>query len=272
MKLKHNKKRNTAFLYETLIVELTKATITENNQKRETILNILNKYFKNGKVLRQELELYNAINETQDLESKMAEKLILEAKRQYAFFNHQHIFDQQTDLIKTINKSLNKDVFNNFVPDYKNLATIAQMLNVGTPIKRKVILEQKLVEKLTSRSSQTEDKMQPIDNLVYKTFVSKFNEHYTELHDEQKQLLEKYIFSFSDNGVSLKMYLNEEISRLRDEIKNSLSIKEIKEDTDMNKSTKDVLSLMESFSSQPVDIVLVKKVLKIQNLVREINN
>ena len=42
MKLKHNKKRNTAFLYETLIVELTKATITENNQKRETILNILN--------------------------------------------------------------------------------------------------------------------------------------------------------------------------------------------------------------------------------------
>ena len=40
----------------------------------------------------------------------------------------------------------------------------------------------------------------------------------------------------------------------------------------MNKSTKDVLSLMESFSSQPVDIVLVKKVLKIQNLVREINN
>ena len=87
MKLKHNKKRNTAFLYETLIVELTKATITENNQKRETILNILNKYFKNGKVLRQELELYNAINETQDLESKMAEKLILEAKRQYAFFN-----------------------------------------------------------------------------------------------------------------------------------------------------------------------------------------
>jgi len=68
------------------------------------------------------------------------------------------------------------------------------------------------------------------------------------------------------------MYLNEEISRLRGEIKNSLSLKEIKEDTEMSKSTKDVLNLIESFSSQPVDVTLVKKVLKIQNLVREINN
>jgi len=272
MKLKHNKKRNTAFLYETLIVELTKTTISEHHDKKEVILEILNSYFKVGMPLRQELELYNAINESQDLESRIAEKLILEAKRQYAFFNHQHIFDQQTELINTINKSLHKDVFNNFVPDYKNLATIAQMLNVNTPIKRKVILEQKLIEKLTSRAESAQEKMQPIDNLVYKTFVSKFNEHYTELHEEQKQLLEKYIFSFSDNSVSLKVYLNEEIDRLKSKIKNSLKLKEIKEDVNMSKSTKDVLKMMESFNALPVDITLVKKVLKIQNLVREISN
>ena len=72
MKLKHNKKRNTAFLYETLIVELTKATITENNQKRETILNILNKYFKNLKNGSQIKNLEDLIefNEKDSIELK----------------------------------------------------------------------------------------------------------------------------------------------------------------------------------------------------------
>ena len=35
-KIKHNKKRNTAFLYEALVRELTKATMTKDGEKKNT--------------------------------------------------------------------------------------------------------------------------------------------------------------------------------------------------------------------------------------------
>ena len=62
--------------------------------------------------------------------------------------------------------------------------------------------------------------MKTMDNLVYKTFANKFNKEYsTGLIKEQKELLAKFISSFSNNGLDLKFYLNEEIGRLKKEVK-----------------------------------------------------
>ena len=38
MKMKHNKKRNTAFLYESLIKELTRSIIRKENKKKDKIV------------------------------------------------------------------------------------------------------------------------------------------------------------------------------------------------------------------------------------------
>ena len=66
-------------------------------------------------------------------------------------------------------------------------------------------------------------KMVPIDNLVFKTFSKKFNDKYSgNLFVEQKVLLSKFASSFSDNGLELKVYLNEEVSRLKKDLKKSL--------------------------------------------------
>ena len=64
MKLKHNKKRNTAFLYETLVKELTKAVVEKDSYKKAKILDTIKEFFSKGSLLRKELELYQAINET----------------------------------------------------------------------------------------------------------------------------------------------------------------------------------------------------------------
>ena len=40
MKPKHNKKRNTAFLFEVLVRELTVASLKENNNRKTTVINI----------------------------------------------------------------------------------------------------------------------------------------------------------------------------------------------------------------------------------------
>ena len=45
MKFSHNKKRNTAFIYETLIMEFSKASMKKQNQRKQKILLILKEFF-----------------------------------------------------------------------------------------------------------------------------------------------------------------------------------------------------------------------------------
>jgi flagellin-specific chaperone FliS len=45
MRVRHNKKRNTAFLYESLITELTKAIVRGQEEKKQKVLETIKKYF-----------------------------------------------------------------------------------------------------------------------------------------------------------------------------------------------------------------------------------
>ena len=124
---------------------------------------------------------------------------------------------------------------------------------------------------MVTESKEEQNAMKPIDNLVFKTFASKFNEaHSSGLLNEQKELLNKYVFSFADNGIEIKIYLNEELARLYKAVEESANHKDIQNDTDMISSTKEVLALIESFKEKPIDKNLITSVLKIQNLVHEI--
>ena len=59
MKMKHNKKRNTAFLYESLIKELTKAIVRKDNERKKVVIEIIKKYFNKNSLLKEELNIYN---------------------------------------------------------------------------------------------------------------------------------------------------------------------------------------------------------------------
>ena len=78
--------------------------------------------------------------------------------------------------------------------------------------------------------------------------------------------------SFSDNGFDLNIYLNEELGRLKSVLSESSNVKEILEDTEMLEKSKTVLSILESFKEQPVSVDMIKKVLRVQNLAREIQD
>ena len=54
--MKHNKKRNTAFLYECLIKEMTKAVVRGELQKKQQIVETLKRYFSIGKPLYNDLQ------------------------------------------------------------------------------------------------------------------------------------------------------------------------------------------------------------------------
>lgn len=271
-KLRHNKKRNTAFLFEALVKELTKASVDNDISKRAAISSILKKHFKKGTILNKELDLYRSVNEATGTDRMTAERILSEAKSFYAIIPQHSVFSAQTELIDDINKEVENDIYGNFVPNYKNIATLDQIFSGNLDMRERVLLENKVICNMITESERDEQ-MQHISNLTYKTFTKRFNKTYSgHLHEEQKELLSKYILSFVDNGLELKAYLNEEIGRLKSEIKESQDLEEIQSDDNMNQNTTKVLNLLESFSKEQLDEVQIKKVLKIQELVREVKS
>ncbi len=273
-KTKHNKKRNTAFLYEALVREMTKAVVSQDKERKNNIVDILKESFSSSKVLGQELKLYQTIIESTDLDSVTAEKLLYKIREAYSELDEQEIYDAQSNVIDRINKEIGSEVYNNFVPNYKSIATVSQLFGADSTavgIKRGVILEQQVLEALTTSTiKESKVEMKPIDNIVFKTFTSKFNETYGDgLLSEQKELLNRYILSFSSD-TDMKIYLNEELGRLHSALNKALSTEEITSDDDMTESTNSVIKMIEEFRDTPVDKTLVEKVLKIQNLVHEI--
>jgi len=274
MKLKHNKKRNTAFLFEVLVRELTKSVIQKRSDYGIKISKIVKEHFGKGTLLKKELEIYKSLQENSGLEPYIAEKLIYEAKGQYNQLDKDKIFQEQSALINKINKELTPDVFSQFVPNYKSIATINQIFNDSLSPKKKVLLEATILDTLISSNNLTESKNGKVDNLVIKKFVERYNRQYeaVSLHEEQRKLLQKYVMSFSDNGLDLSIFMNEEIGRLKQIISEGSDIKELSEDTEMLEKSKTILNILESFSKQPISIDMVKKVLRVQNLAREIQN
>ena len=274
-KTKHNKKRNTAFLYEALIREMTKAVVSNDTERKNKIVDILKESFSSNKTLGKELGLYRALLDSSELDPITAEKLLYQIREAYSNLNSQEVYDAQSHVINRINKDVGLGVYNNFVPNYKSIATVSQLFGVKTgasDIKKGVILEQQVLQTITRKNSdKTKKQMKPIDNIVFKTFSGKFNDVYSEgLLSEQKELLNRYILSF-DSDTDIKIYLNEELARLHTALKDALSSSDIKADKNMTESTNSVIKMIEEFKTQPVDKSLVEKVLKIQNLVHEIS-
>ena len=123
-----------------------------------------------------------------------------------------------------------------------------------------------------SLASEKEE-MAPIDNLVYKTFVKKFNEQYNgKLLEGQERLLSKYIASFHDDGIELKIFLNEELYRLRSILNDSLKAEALGNNKILRENTTKVLGVLNSYRETEVDDKMIQQVLKIQSLVGELNS
>ena len=271
MKTRHNKKRNTAFVFEALVREATVAIIKENHEVKDKAIAIIKKHFVPGSVLYKDLQNYRSLYENQNLHREIAEKIIKEAKLAHRVMDPHGLFVSQSDLIADVNKELTPEVFNNFVPNYKTLASIAQMFSDKSSPKSAVILENNIINNMILPEDK-QDTLEPIDNLVLNSFINKFNDKYKEgLLENQKTLLNHYITSFTDNGLGLKMFLNSEITRLKEELTVSLNKEVIKEDKDLIEKTNQVLEKLSSFQMQAASAQVVLTVLKTQQLTEEIS-
>lgn len=269
---KHNKKRNTAFLYEALVREVVKRTINGNSDIRNKVISIIKESFTPQSEIGKELRLFKSLLETRNIPERVGERLIQETKKEYKLLSEKKIFSEQSELIKKINKEISKSVFSNFVPNYRDIATLSQIFGEDISVKNRVMLEERVLINISHKSAQ-KAKNDKVNNLVVNKFIERFNGKYGKsLMESQKALLNKYILSFLDNGVDLKMYLNEEISRLKEAVKGSYDLEELHKDTNMKQKMQKVEELLESFSSKPIDKDMLQSILKVQTVVSEVQN
>ena len=126
-------------------------------------------------------------------------------------------------------------------------------------------MENVVVEYMSSSPEQT-NQQKRISNATMRIFSSKFNNHYNGLLEEQRTLLSKYISSFTDNGLELKIYLNDELERIKE------AVSETKFEEELQVKANKVFSIIDGFKGELINEEMLKQIMKMQQLVSEIKN
>lgn len=269
---KYNKKRNTAFLFEILIEEISKSVIQKNTKKKKKIFNLIKEFFNSKTILSKELKLYKEMQQVFiEKDKNIIKKLIERIVSSYGFLNQNEIFLNQSKLISRINKEISPTVMNNFVPNYKNLAVINNLFGLRSN-KERVLLENKIIEQCIQNIENQKEESKVISNFEYKVFAEKFNKKYfnSSLLESQKKLLNKYIYSFLDNGIDFKLFLNEEIEFIKKLLKEYVNAN--KNDSETTNKINSILNIVDDFKSKEIDSFLLEEIMKLQELSKELNN
>lgn len=270
---KHNKKRNTAFIYEALVREVVKQSIAKNTKKRNLAISLIKEFFNKNTLLYKDLQLYKSILETTQAKEKIAFKILVEAKTVKNNINKKVLFTEQSKIIKKINKELSPDVFMNYVPTYKYLASIGMFFGDNLNPKQKVLLEEKILEHMTATENKNNLKEEKqVDNLVVRSFVNRFNKTYNKnLLNEQKELINHFINSADpERKAEFQLYVDREIERLKNVLAQNQSLNEVSKDSSIKTKFDKVLNFLQNTNKEKINESFILKIAQIQELAKEI--
>jgi hypothetical protein len=228
-RIKHSKFKNTGFIFELLVRQITAEIMSSDKSVAEKILK---EHFNSKKELSKELKLYQyLINEKYNSEAK-AEKFIdtvCEARKR---LDETKLIKEKYNLIKQIRETYNIDEFiNSPVSNYKALASIYKVFEVTTTNEqydptdivssRFTIAETIINSSIQNKDAKLKDaameeyKKQDEDlrAISYKFLVENFNTKYKNLTVDQKSLLREYINNINNTG-KLNEYIGKSITKL----------------------------------------------------------
>jgi len=228
-KIKHSKFKNTGFIFELLVRQITSEIMSANKSVAEKILK---EHFNSKKELSKELKLYQyLINEKYNSESK-AEKFIdtiLEARKR---LDETKLTREKYNLVKEIKDTYNLDEFiKSPISNYKTLASIYKIFEVASTNEqydptdivssRFTITESIINSSIQNKDMKIKDMVmeeyrkqdEDLRAVSYKLLVESFNNKYKNLTSEQKGLLREYINNINNTG-KLNEYVSNEITKL----------------------------------------------------------
>lgn len=231
--IKHSKFRNTGFLFELLVRQVTSDIL---NNRKGIAENLLKKYFNSKTELANELKLYQFIVSERYNNENRAERFVdavIESRRK---LDEKKILKEKYNLIKEIRENYSIDEFlRSQIPNYKILASVYKIfeykVNEDQNYDPKDFVSTKftLVEHLTGKQVNQKNSESLIETqlkkedveirlMTYNMLVESFNKKYKNLDEKQKGLLKEYINSFT-NSDNLKDYVKKETKQLVKEFK-----------------------------------------------------
>jgi len=233
-KIKHSKFKNTGFIFELLVRQITSEIMSANKSIAEKILK---EHFNSKKELSKELKLYQyLINEKYNSESKAEQFIntILQARKK---IDEKKLTKEKYNLIKEIKETYNLDEFiKSPISNYKTLASIYKIFETVTSEEsfdptdivssRFTIAENIINSSIQNKEAKVKDAVleeyrkqdDDLRAVSYKLLVESFNSKYKNLTEDQKGLLREYINNINNTG-KLNQYVNEEVTKLVDSLK-----------------------------------------------------
>jgi len=233
-KIKHSKFKNTGFIFELLVRQITSEIMSANKSIAEKILK---EHFNSKKELSKELKLYQyLINEKYNSESKAEQFIntILEARKR---LDEKKLIKEKYNLIKEIKETYNLDEFiKSPISNYKTLASIYKIFETVTVddqfdptdivSSRFTIAENIINSSIQNKDAKIKDAVleqykkqdEDLRAISYKLLVESFNSKYKNLNTEQKRLLREYINNIN-NTRKLNEYVSSEVTKLVDALK-----------------------------------------------------
>jgi len=224
MKIKHSKYKNTGILFELLTRQLTSDTIAGNNPKA---LSIIKKYFSGKSSLLKEYKIYHAFTSQKYKEEGKATLLINTLIEAHGKLNKSQLRKEKYNLIKEIKETY--DVNNFFkakISNYKVIASIFNLLENKSASPLSIVNSKvTLLEHITGKTLENKPKKDVVMEdyakydkdtrlLTYKVLLEKFNDRYSGLGENQKNLLKEYVNSVT-NSPALKSFINKEIKTVK---------------------------------------------------------
>ena len=234
-KVKHSKFKNTGFIFELLVRQITAEIMSSNKSIAEKILK---EHFNSKKELSKELKLYQyLVNEKYNSEAK-AEKFIdtiCEARKR---LDEKKLTKEKYNLIKQIKETYNIDDFiKSPISNYKTLASIYKIFEVTTlneqfdptdiVSSRFTIAENIINSSIQNKDVKIKDAVMEeyrkqddvLRAISYKFLVENFNTKYKNLTNEQKSLLREYINNINNTG-KLNEYVGKAVGEIIVQLKN----------------------------------------------------
>jgi hypothetical protein len=228
-KIKHSKFKNTGFIFELLVRQVTSEILSSTKSIAEKILK---EHFNSKKELSKELKLYQyLVNEKYNSESK-AEKFIdtiCEARKR---LDEAKLTKEKYNLIKVIKEEYGLEEFiKSPISNYKALASIYKIFEVTTSNEqydptdivnsRFTLTETIINSSIQNKDTKIKDAVleeyrkqdEDLRAISYKLLVESFNKKYKNLTSEQKGLLREYINNINNTG-KLNEYVSVEIANL----------------------------------------------------------
>ena len=233
-RVKHSKFKNTGILFELLVRQITLEVL--NGDTTETAKGIVSEFFSAKTELNKELRLYDLLLKEKYNSESRAEKFIDTINEAHNRINQKNLKKEKYNLIKKINESFNMDEFlSSPISNYKVLASIYKVFESKNyenyDVKDVFNSKITLIENITSKPSKLNDSSNPnkivesykkqdkdLRLLTYKILVETFNEKYSNLDENQKNLLKEYINNLS-NTTGFKSYVETEIPKIISELK-----------------------------------------------------